>query len=86
MNRHFQWPKPLKMKKTKNRIFRFRLAKWSGRPFCKFISIISVLTAKELSGNKLDNIALRFRSDLVDLIEQNRLFSRQSRSHRRGSG
>ncbi|MBU1655825.1 MAG: hypothetical protein KJ558_13580, partial [Gammaproteobacteria bacterium] len=39
-----------------------------------------------LSGNKLDNIALRFRSDLVDLIEQNRLFSRQSRSHRRGSG
>ncbi|MBU0499036.1 MAG: hypothetical protein KJ558_13520, partial [Gammaproteobacteria bacterium] len=32
MNRHFQWPKPLKMKKTKNRIFRFRLAKWSGRP------------------------------------------------------
>ncbi|MBU1656417.1 MAG: hypothetical protein KJ558_16625, partial [Gammaproteobacteria bacterium] len=35
MNRHFQWPKPLKMKKTKNHIFRFRLAKWPGRPFCK---------------------------------------------------
>ncbi|MBU1655821.1 MAG: hypothetical protein KJ558_13560, partial [Gammaproteobacteria bacterium] len=34
----------------------------------------------------MDNIALRFRSDLVDLIEQSRLFSRQSRSHRRGSG
>ncbi|MBU1656523.1 MAG: hypothetical protein KJ558_17170, partial [Gammaproteobacteria bacterium] len=38
MNRHFQWPKPLKMKKTKNRIFRFRLAKWSGRPFRKFLA------------------------------------------------
>ncbi|MBU1655371.1 MAG: hypothetical protein KJ558_11190, partial [Gammaproteobacteria bacterium] len=37
MNRHFQWPKPLKMKKTKNRIFRFRLAKWPGWPFCKFL-------------------------------------------------
>ncbi|MBU0499928.1 MAG: hypothetical protein KJ558_01150, partial [Gammaproteobacteria bacterium] len=39
MNRHFQWPKPLKMKKTKNRIFRFRLAKWPGWPFCKFLTI-----------------------------------------------
>ncbi|MBU0501325.1 MAG: hypothetical protein KJ867_15030, partial [Gammaproteobacteria bacterium] len=37
MNRHFQWPKPLKMKKRKNRISRFRLAKWSGWPFCKFL-------------------------------------------------
>ncbi|MBU1962806.1 MAG: hypothetical protein KJ675_16725, partial [Gammaproteobacteria bacterium] len=42
MNRHFQWPKPLKMKKTKNRIFRFRLAKWSGRPFCKFLWITAI--------------------------------------------
>ena len=30
------------------------------------------LRTKELSGNKLDNSAFRFRLDLVDLIEQSR--------------
>ncbi len=42
----------------------------------------AVTNIKELSGNKLDNIALRFRSGLADSIEQthkrNRFFTQRS--------